>query len=160
MSNEIARYSAELERTRQRMREVEQGSLVRAAPLGLKAARVLPKRVDVPRHCVPTRKPWAAIYLLQPSGTYRYAGSIQITDRLLSTTYAEQGVPFVLDGRFVRQEECPWCGVWGMLFNCRECGLVCSGLSNGRIYRCLCGWEGVPWRSPYPAMKGFGHAGD
>jgi len=104
-----------------------------------------PLRIDVMRLCAAHGRPWAAIYIRQGDGSYRYAKSIRVTKALYRTQYTPGTQEVVtLDRRWLDEEECAWCGSCeeGIFWcgNCRK--TVCGGMSNGRYFRCHCGGEG------------------
>lgn len=105
-----------------------------------------PARVDCVRVCAYHNLPWAAVYLLERDGSYRYSDSIQIRKRLYMSRYipGERQVYF-MDSCWITEEECAHCGAYGFSWHCTECDmLVCHGRSSGNYLRCRtrCGMEG------------------
>jgi hypothetical protein len=120
-----------------------------------------PLRVDLVRGCAPHNKPWAAIYMRQKDGSYAYQESIRVRGRVYQLQYAEPEETYAIDLSMIGDEECAWCGYYGVPFHCHShidgsgCQMmVCQGLSTGRYLRCRCGKEG--WAHPsWPKQVGI-----
>jgi hypothetical protein len=104
-------------------------------------------RIDLPRNCAVTRKPWAARYLREDAG-FGYIRSVIPDGRIRLTLYRPE------DARMLRDfnagiEDCPHCGAYtqdGYLGSvwCEACrSWMCFGLTSREgVFTCGCGHRG------------------
>jgi len=114
-------------------------------------------RIDLPRNCAVTRKPWAARYLREDAG-FGYIRSVIPDGRIRLTLYRPE------DARMLRDfnagiEDCPHCGAYtpdGYLGSvwCEACrSWVCFGLTSREgVFTCGCGHRGPLVASTQTAM--------
>ena len=104
--------------------------------------------VDLPRICAVHDKPYAARYIADADGRFRYAQTIRVTEALYLEQYADAGGDVrLLHSHELGEEFCPWCGGHGRgSVRCGTCGKeICHGKVVGRYFRCResCGGEGT-----------------
>jgi len=106
-------------------------------------------RLDLPRCCAVTRKPWAARYLRDDAGQgFRYIRSVIPDGRIRLTLYRPEDVRLLPDFE-AGIEDCPHCGAYtpdGCLGSvwCEACrSWVCYGLTSREgVFLCGCGNRG------------------
>jgi hypothetical protein len=114
-------------------------------------------RLDLPRTCAVTRKPWAARYLREDAG-FGYIRSVIPDGRIRLTLYRPDDLRTLPDFK-AGIEDCPHCGAYtpdGYLGSvlCEVCrSWVCFGLTSREgMFTCGCGHRGPLVASTQTAM--------
>jgi hypothetical protein len=101
--------------------------------------------VDLPRICAVHDRPFTARYVMGNDRRFHHTQAIQVSARLWRGQYAGNGDRVTVDPRDIAEEECPWCGAFGLAVLCGKCRAeVCHGRTAGDYFRCRksCGGEG------------------
>jgi hypothetical protein len=111
-------------------------------------AQTSPPVVAMPRVCALVDKVYAAYYVLDSNGRYRYTRSGQMNKAVFRELYSGVGVrSYELRAADIDEESCPWCGTSGRGgIHCPKCrGFTCWGTTvDNRFWRCRpsCGHSG------------------